>query len=112
MVGGVAGCGTSCVFGASTGTGSTSAGSSASRRVSAVCAVCAFYAVSTGDGSNFAGSSANRRVSVVSAVCVFYAFGTGTWSEFSGSISAAYSQVDGNFIADRSAKLRHIHLAI
>jgi hypothetical protein len=43
---------------------------------------------------------------------VFYAFGTGTWSEFSGSISAAYSQVDGNFIADRSAKLRHIHLAI
>ena len=32
--------------------------------------------------------------------------------KFSGSSSAAYSQVDGNFIADRSAKLRHIHLAI
>jgi hypothetical protein len=43
---------------------------------------------------------------------VFYAFGTGTWSEFSGSISAAYSQVDGNFIADRNTKLMPSHSAI
>jgi hypothetical protein len=43
---------------------------------------------------------------------VFYAFGTGAGSDFSGSSPAAYAQVDGNFIADRSAKLRHIHLAI
>jgi hypothetical protein len=60
----------------------------------------------------FAGSNANRRVSAVSAICVFYAFGTGAGSDFSGSSSAAYSQVDCNLIADRSAKLKPIHLAI
>ena len=82
------------------------------RRVSDVCAVCAVYAFSTGAGSNFAGYKANRRVSAVNAVCVFYVFGAGAGSDFSGSSSAAYAQVDGNCVADRRAKLRHMHLAI